>query len=428
MNSIAKKSLVSYFGGLEKFKVLMICCLGNFLELYDYVLFVVMLPIISQKFFPANDPNTSVIIGMLTFAVSFVFVSFGSIFWGWYADKFGRVKLLKLSMFIMSVPSLTIAFLPDYNTIGITAPIILILARIVQGISASGEVQGAKIYAMETVAENSVGAAGGMLSAAGGLGVFMAMATGYIIANNTYEDAWRIPFLVGSVIGYVGLYFRRDHIKQKFADGSKVAKRNMKIGYLVNILKEYKSESIAVFALGGILGAFSYMLHAFMSHYLGELGYTKSDAYLLIMISLVATAITSVIAGFACDRNKNEVGIITKNIIQSSIAIIPFFILIGLGNLTLTIISFIVIGGLLGVYASVCGIIMFKAFPFDVRCRGVMFLYAFSVAIFGGFAPVILKYLSIYHALYPPIFMLIVFGSMYMIFIKYFNKIKQRFV
>ncbi|MBN9542937.1 MAG: MFS transporter, partial [Alphaproteobacteria bacterium] len=309
-----------------------------------------------------------------------------------------------------------------YDKIGIFAPIILILARILQGISASGEIQGAKIYAMETVDPKSLGTTAGIMSAAGGVGVMMAMVMGYLSSVSDYENAWRFPFLLGSLIGYVGIMLRREQIKAKYEQHT--TPKKAKIWDLVGILKQYKYESVAVFSLGAILGSVSYMLHAFMNPYMVSLGISSDKAYLLTIISLVSTATFSVVSGIYSDMTSRLVGAMKNNIYAIILVIIPAFMMILSMNIMLIEVACAILGGLLGVNATMCGIIMYKSFPYEARCRGVMFLYALSVSIFGGFTPIILKYSANFDKMMPAYIMLGITVSMLVAFKSAIKKIK----
>ncbi|MBN8828615.1 MAG: MFS transporter [Sphingobacteriia bacterium] len=400
-----------------KLKVVSLCSFGHLLELYDYTLFAVMISIISTKFFPAENPNVSIVLGFLSFAVSFIFAALGSIFWGWYGDKFGRRKMLNFSMLIMSIPSLIISILPTYDQIGIFAPLILIMARILQGISASGEIKGAKIYAMEISDNSQLGFISGLLTAAGGIGVLFAMLMGYLVSISDYEHAWRIPFLIGSIIGYVGLKIKKTHhdTNPPIVEEKNIQKKIL-ITDLPKIIKSYKMESACVFSLGAVLGILSYTLHAFMNPFLISQGFNTTDVYALGILALLSTASSSILAGLYHDYFKKPFNIMQTNLISMIMLIIPSFMLIENNLPYLNYLAFIILGALLGVNATICSIVMFKSFPYEVRCRGVMFLYALSVSIFGGFTPLTLNFLAKYDFDLPGIaitFMLLIFLSLY---------------
>jgi MHS family proline/betaine transporter-like MFS transporter len=152
---------------------------GNILEYYDFTLFVYLTPIIGPLFFPSEDKVISLIAGLGTYALGYFIRPLGGIFFGYIGDTFGRKNALTLSIFLMAISTCLMGCLPTYQAIGPTAPILLILLRLMQGLSAGGEYNGAAIFTVENVKPKGAGFAGGIItssSAIGGLaGSAMAM-------------------------------------------------------------------------------------------------------------------------------------------------------------------------------------------------------------------------------------------------------------
>lgn len=382
----------------KKTNILFFVPIGNFLELYDYTLYAVLLYIISPEFFPSNSTSTSLLFGMLSFALTMLICPLSAWFWGWYGDRYGRLPMLKQSIMLMAIPSLLISLLPNYKEIGVLAPILLILCRILQAISASGEVMGGKIFAMEHLGKGNFGNVSGLTSLGGSLGVGLAMGMGLLISKTGIS--WRLPFFIGSSLAIVGLIIRHKLSESpEFISLLKnMPKNNNKEAGIISIVKQYKTEVIITITLGSLLGMLSYTISGFLSPYLISLGFNKETAYSIGLAGLFACAITSFLTGRFIDKIGNVRKIMNINIL-SCIFIFPLsFSLILLSahgyNIIILYMAYTLLGGVLGINATCCSVIMYNLFTPENRCRGVMICYALGIAIFGGFSPLILQLLN----------------------------------
>jgi MHS family proline/betaine transporter-like MFS transporter len=374
---------------VPKTKVLTFASIGNCLELYDFTLYGIMLPFLANRFFPAENHHISLLIGYLSFALTFLIAPIGSIFWGWYGDKFGRVAMLRLSLISMAIPSLGIALLPTYDIIGLCAPLLLIILRIIQGLSASGEVIGAKIFAMEILGKNNFGLCSGVISAAGAFGVLAAIAMAYAATQlSDYPDFWRLPFLIGSLLFLVARCLR-----QSIAAPVSQKTQDVKIGDIASILAQHKRPSLVVFILGAMLGIFSYFLHAFINPFLIGQGFDSALIYRYSIYGLLSTAFFSLLTGKILDHYHKLVAFNYTILMLIAVSAFPLFALLLKGG-KLMLLSYLLLNGLLGMYACASAIIMYRSFPVSSRCRGMMFNYAIGCALFGGITPIFLQGLS----------------------------------
>ena len=410
----------------KKTNILFFVPIGNFLELYDYTLYAVLLYIISPEFFPSNSSSTSLLFGMLSFALTMLICPLSAWFWGWYGDRYGRLPMLKQSIMLMAIPSLLISLLPNYKEIGILAPILLISCRILQAISASGEVMGGKIFAMEHLGKRNFGNVSGLTSLGGSLGVGLAMGMGLLISKTGIS--WRLPFFIGGSLAIVGLMIRRKLSESpEFISLLKnMPKNNNKEAGIISIVKQYKTEVIITITLGSLLGMLSYTISGFLSPYLISLGFSKETAYSMGLAGLFTCAITSFLTGRLIDKIGDARKIMNVNIL-SCIFIFPLsFSLILLSahgyNIIMLYMAYILLGGVLGINATCCSVIMYKLFTPENRCRGVMICYALGIAIFGGFSPLILQLLNAINHMLPAGALTIATIIMYYIYIKNMEK------
>ncbi len=379
-------------------KIAFFTFLGHILELYDYTIFVVLLPIVSPLFFPANDLSSAINIGMLVFAASILISIPGALFWGKLGDRFGRLVMLRKAIMMMGLPSLVIALLPTYADIGIAAPIILFLCRIVQTFSASGEMNGGRIFLTEHFGLNYVGRVTGYFSCMGALGVLLAMFLGWVI--DTYEMSWRIPFILGSSLAVLSMILRKklSESPEFVAFATSYHLEDAKSISIFVILRHNINKVMVIFAITAVLGTLSYMMHGFINPFLMSFDVDMSLVYHMGIVGLLSCGVVAILCGYIIDRHHNEHFIIRANFIAVMFLIPLGYWLIKLYlsslNTSLLYMAYILFGGLLGMNVSAAGAINFKLFAPQERCRGILISYALSMAIFGGLTPICLKILS----------------------------------
>ena len=246
-----------------KIKVLGSCTLGTALEFYDFALYGAIASNLSHLFFPADNPLISLILSYGVFAISFIARPLGSIVFGKIGDKFGRKKAFGLSILYMSLPTVLIGCLPVYDSIGVMAPLLLILLRLMQGICTGGEFNGAYIYALEHY-PNRGGFTGSIISTSVVFGMLLALIAVTIINKpGMPEWAWRIPFLFGGVIGFFGYYIRNKLGETpEFQECMKEvsAKKETQTGFS----KSY-DKILLTFAIGAVTGCLFYTQFVLMS-------------------------------------------------------------------------------------------------------------------------------------------------------------------
>ena len=380
----------------EKIRVSVICGLANMIALYDFTLFAVLMPIIYQHFFVQGDETSSILIGYMGFAISFLIAPFASIFWGYIGDKYGKANLMRYALLIMAIPSMVIAFTPTYQEIGVLATTILIIMRVLQGVSASAEVLGSKLYAFEISGEKMQGMASGIISGLGAFGVMAAMFMGMMISRSQDEDSWRGAFLIGSILFVLMFAFR--YVK---ASSNKDAKAsNISIGSVISVLKSNPSDSLYAFVLSASLGVLSYFLHSFMIFFLIQQSNEPESAYVIASQNLFITGCVAIATGILTKSLKVNNVLIVKTICGiCAVTFVPAFYLVKISVITSnTIMIFYAL--MLGVFATISSVEVVRSFPHEARCRGALFVNAFGVAVFGGLTPVTLIYVSSIDVLY----------------------------
>lgn len=194
-------------------KTLVASSLGNILEWYDFALFGFFAPILAQLFFPSDDHLASLLSTFGVFAAGFLMRPLGGALFGHFGDKVGRKNALAASVILMAIPTTLLGLLPTHSQVGLLAPILLTVLRLIQGLSVGGELTGSISFIVEHSPPSQRGFFGSWASNSIGMGLLLGSATGALMTSLLSPDdlaswGWRIPFLFGIVVGGVGLYLR----------------------------------------------------------------------------------------------------------------------------------------------------------------------------------------------------------------------------
>ena len=197
----------------NRLQTIVSCSVGNILEWYDFGLFTIFSSLFSRIFFPANNAQTAMIETVGIFAIGFLARPIGALIFGYMGDRYGRASTLRLSILTITIPTLLIGIMPTYQQIGVAAPILLMLIRIMQGISIGGEYSGNLIYLAETAPDRyratfttfaSMGSNFGILLAS-----FIGMLSSVLFSSATLESwGWRIPYLLSGLLCLIIYMYR----------------------------------------------------------------------------------------------------------------------------------------------------------------------------------------------------------------------------
>ncbi|MBD1539261.1 MFS transporter [Arthrobacter sp. S13_S34] len=349
-------------------------------------------------FFPAGDAAAALLSTFAVFAIGFFVRPLGGWLLGMYADRRGRKKALTLTIILMAAPTFTLGISPTYDAIGLAAPIILVLARMVQGFAAGGESGGAMAYLSEIAPEGRKGLYGSLWYATVVAGMVLATLLGYVLAQLMSPDimiqwGWRIPFLVGGAAGLVALWVRSAMVETADVSIGATSGKSVKHAGLKTLLAEYPRETLRVIVLmAGAATAF-YTFVSYMPTYLiKSVGLPSSETFAVHTVALVVFMVLLPLFGHLSDRIGRRPLVLVYSL-GGAIAIYPLSLaltdrwlvtlLVDLTFLTLTACIF-----------SVLAVIMTEQFPMRMRALGVGAPYNLSTAIFGGTAPFLLTWLA----------------------------------
>lgn len=368
---------------------------GNVLEWYDFAIYAYMATVIARKFFPSGNEVTALLSTFAAFGVGFVVRPLGGILIGRLGDLKGRKTALLLSIALMAAGTVLIGLIPSYETIGPAAPTLIVVARMLQGFSAGGEWGGSTAFIVEWAPENQRGFYGSLqqCSVAGGLllGSAVAALVSTVLPAQTVDDwAWRIPFLLGGLLGPVGLYMRRN-IGETPAF-ARVAQETTPAATSDAPAPAW----LAARAFGfTILWSVSYyIVLAYMPTFLQKhvmLG--RSEALWATTAGLFALVTTIPLAGLLSDRFGRK-PLLLAACVAFMVLPYPLFALMLFGASLGTIIAIQVALALgIALYSGPGPAAIAEIFPTKGRSTWMSTGYSLSVAIFGGFAPFVATWL-----------------------------------
>jgi len=366
-------------------KAVVAVVIGNWLEFYDFLVFTFFAVMIGDAFFPAESDIGRLLGALATFGVGFITRPLGAAFIGPYADRVGRRAALTLTLLLMSIGSAMVALTPPYSQIGIAAPILLVLARLIQGFSCGGEVGPATTYLLEAAPPEKRAALTAWQAYSQQLASIMGAGFGLILAaaltrEQLYAWGWRIPFLLGVLIAPVAFYIRRQ-LPETIAETQK----SRSTGEVLGELMRSHSGPVVLGVLiicGGTVA--TYVLNYMTTYAMTTLKLSATIGSLLGLTNSAAQ-----IAGFAVGVWLDRYGR-KRTLVLSRVAFLailyPAYLVLTSPQASVT--AIVAVNSLLGfVFAIGIGAVyafMAEAFPQSVRSSGLSILYASGVMIFGG--------------------------------------------
>jgi MHS family proline/betaine transporter-like MFS transporter len=372
--------------------------IGNIMEWYDFAVYGFFSITISRLFFPTGNELTSILLTVGTFGVGFFMRPVGAIVLGVYSDKHGRKAGLMVTIASMATGTALIGFAPTYATAGIVAPLIIVIARLLQGFSAGGEVGGSTSLLVEYAPQGQRGFYGSWQQSSAGAALLLGSLIGAILTAllpTRSMDAWgwRIPFLIGLTIGPIGFWIRRNINESPSFLAEDVPPETP----LSDVLRNHGRQVLAGLAITIAWTVCTYCFLIYMPTYaVRQLHFPQSAALLANGIGLLAVMILAPVFGGWSDH----VGRHTPMLIAASAMVVftyPLFLWIASApSFTSLVIVQLIFGTLTAMYTGPAPTLLSELFPTRVRSTGLSLGYNFAVTIFGGFAPFIATSLIAY--------------------------------
>nr|WP_043479685.1 MFS transporter [Janthinobacterium sp. HH01] len=377
----------------QDYKTLSLSALGGALEFYDFVIFVFFTAVLGKLFFPPSMPDWLRVLQTFgIFAAGYVVRPLGGIIMAHFGDLLGRKRMFTMSILLMAVPTLLMGLLPTYASIGLAAPVLLLLLRVMQGAAVGGEVPGAWVFVSEHVPARHIGYACGTLTAGLTAGILLGsvVATGINTAftpEQVADGAWRLPFLQGGIFGLGAMYLRRWlHETPVFAElqQRKALAAEMP---LKTVLRNHRGPVVISMLLTWMLSAAIVVVILMTPTLLQKIyGFDPHTSLVANTVATLCLSIGCLVAGVLADRIGARTTLFGGALLLAVCTYVFYTTIKGRPDLLLPL--YALVGFSVGVVGAVPCVLV-KAFPAQVRFSGLSFSYNLSYAIFGGLTPVV---------------------------------------
>ncbi|MFI9780096.1 glycine betaine/L-proline transporter ProP [Streptomyces sp. NBC_01003] len=372
--------------------------LGNAMEWFDFGVYSYIAVTLGKVFFPSGNPTAQLLATFGAFAAAFLVRPIGGMVFGPLGDRVGRQKVLAVTMIMMAAGTFAIGLIPSYATIGVWAPILLLLARLVQGFSTGGEYGGASTFIAEYAPDKKRGFFGSWLEFGtlagyiGGAGLVTLM-TALLSSDDLLSWGWRIPFLIAGPMGIIGLYLRmRLEETPAFAAELKNAHESEKARSKVKVRDMIAGQWKALLLCVGLVLVFNvtdYMLLSYMPSYLtSELHYDETHGLLVVLAVMALMMIVQPFAGALSDRVGRR-PVIAAGCVGFLALSVPALLLIREGSLWAIALGMGALGLLLVCFTSAMPSALPALFPTRVRYGSLSIGFNVSVSLFGGTTPLV---------------------------------------
>ncbi|WP_329064815.1 MFS transporter [Amycolatopsis sp. NBC_01480] len=370
---------------------------GNALEWFDWTVYATFSIYFASAFFPPGNDTLALINTFGTYALAFFFRPLGGVLLGRFADVHGRKPAMILTIVLMAGGSVAIGVLPTFEQVGWLAPILLLLARVAQGLSLGGEVSNASAYLGEIAPPKRRGRYSSFFYISTGSAVLVATVLGFVLAR-TMDKAeltsygWRIPFLLGGVLGVIGLWLRRSLAETELFEKNKGAAKRVEKPLRTTLTEHPKAVGQLIgFTMLSTLCYYTFF-SALTSFAVKTRGVSDVDAFLALSIATALFVALQYPMGALADRAGRKPQLLVWAGL-TALVIVPLSYLVqpGLGGV---LVMFCVGLGLYTAMTSLAPAIMSELFPTELRGLGIGAWYNLTVAVFGGTAPLVLSALS----------------------------------
>jgi len=372
-------------GSQSALRTFFVSGMGTALEFYDFVIYGTAAALVFPKvFFPQMDPLTATLFAFGAFGAGFFARPLGGMVFGHYGDRIGRQKMLVITLLLMGLSTLLIGCLPGYSSIGLAAPALLVLLRLIQGFAAGGEWGGAALFGIESAPPGRRGLWGSFTSMGIGIGGILGAAVFGIVSvasnDNLADFAWRIPFWLGGVLVLVGLYARL----QKTVEQRVEHKTPVRMP-LIAALRARPKEMLLCTGIAFGYVTIAYIGSTFFLSYATQIGYSSTDALIFDFSLSVAIVVTAPLFALLSDRIGRRRVMILGAVIMA-VGFFAFFPLVGMKSLLVSTLAYIAVGAFMGATQGPIPAFLAEQFPREMRYSGMSTAYQIGAALGGGTA------------------------------------------
>jgi MHS family proline/betaine transporter-like MFS transporter len=382
MNNVEKMPINTYKNVLASF-------LGSVSELYEFVVYAFCAPFLAPLFFPGDDELISILCIFGTFAVGFLMRPIGALIFGYFGDKHGRQKTVSISIILIGLPTVVMGIMPTYSTIGIFAPIMLILVRIIQGISLGGQFTGSAVFINEHMGNKNAHLASGITFVGAFIGMLIASCvwlalTSLLSENEIASWGWRIPFILGIAVTIIGYYIKSNTTETPQFKNLK-QNNSLSSNPISEAFKTQKMNMLLCLSMCWLTPIIIYQLFIFMPIYAQRyLNIPLAVTLEINAVGMIILSIFTILFGYLADKIGYKIVMLTATVLLGALGYPLYMLAIyyhTAKSLLIVQISFAVLGA--GYIGPVMGILN-NLFSVKARYTALSFSYNLGIGIFGG--------------------------------------------
>ena len=374
-------------------RLILVGVIGNVMEWYDFAIYGYFAGTIGQLFFPSDNPTISLIASFGAFAAGFLVRPLGGLVFGRIGDLVGRQRAMFLSVLVMAIPTVLIGLLPTHDSIGIMAPILLILFRITQGLSVGGEFTSSLVFLAENAPVSKRASYTVWGSWGASAGTLLGSGVGFAVASMLTEKdlqswGWRIPFILGGAIAFFGFWLRRGLQSEVHGVHSSTPGKD--------IFTKNKRDVMRIIGLNVGFSVAFYTIFVYTVNFLQHVSkFSEAKSLRNNVICMAFLLIVLPISAKLSDKYGRK-KILATGFIMLALGAIPLFQIMGLGIRWVTIACELFLSLSIGIIGGALAAANVELMPREVRCTGLAFSYNIAVGIFGGITPMLVAWMLDY--------------------------------
>ncbi|SAK43471.1 general substrate transporter [Caballeronia hypogeia] len=376
--------------------------LGNAMEWFDFGVYSYIAVVLGRVFFPSSSPSAQLIATFGTFAAAFLVRPIGGMVFGPLGDKIGRQRVLAMTMIMMAVGTFCIGLIPSYHSIGILAPVLLLVARLVQGFSTGGEYGGAATFIAEYSTDARRGFTGSFLEVGTLVGYILGAGTVALLTATLSQEAllswgWRVPFMIAGPLGLVGLYIRMKLEEtpafKKEAETREAHERSRPKQSFSDLLKQQFRPMMQCVGLVLIFNVTDYMALSYLPSFLSAtLHFDETHGLFLVLLVMLLMIPMTLYAGHLSDRIGRK-PVMMVGCVGLLVLSIPALLLVRTGDVVPVFLGLLLLGALLSTFTGVMPSSLPALFPTRIRYGALAIGFNVSVSLFGGTTPLVTAWL-----------------------------------
>jgi MFS transporter, MHS family, proline/betaine transporter len=376
--------------------------LGNAMEWFDFGVYSYIAVVLGKVFFPSSSPSAQLIATFGTFAAAFLVRPIGGMVFGPLGDRIGRQRVLAMTMIMMAVGTFCIGLIPSYASIGIFAPVLLLVARLVQGFSTGGEYGGAATFIAEFSTDARRGFFGSFLEVGTLAGYILGAGTVAVLTTTLSHEAllswgWRVPFMIAGPLGIVGLYIRMKLEEtpafKKEAEAREADERSRPKQSFIELLAQQFRPMLQCVGLVLIFNVTDYMALSYLPSYLSAtLHFDETHGLFLVLLVMMLMIPMTLFAGHLSDRIGRK-PVMLSGCIGLFVLSIPALLLVRAGTVLPVFFGLLMLGALLSTFTGVMPSSLPALFPTRIRYGALAIGFNVSVSLFGGTTPLVTAWL-----------------------------------